>query len=79
VEGSEIRGKVKSSINSTFLALIPKENKTMMFGDYRPIAICNFCYKLIAKVIANSQACSLKGDVKRATWFFKRPTDFGHH
>jgi hypothetical protein len=53
VEDSRMRGKVISSLNSTFLALIPKENKPMTFGDYRPIALCNLCYKLIAKVIAN--------------------------
>jgi hypothetical protein len=53
VEDSRIRGKVQSSLNSTFLALIPKENKPLTFGDYRPIALCNLCYKLIAKVIAN--------------------------
>jgi hypothetical protein len=53
VEDSRIRGKVKSSLNSTFLALIPKVNKPVTFGDYRPISLCNLCYKLIAKVIAN--------------------------
>jgi hypothetical protein len=53
VEDSRNKGKVHSSLNSTFLALIPKENKPMTFGDYRPIALCNLCYKLTAKVNAN--------------------------
>jgi hypothetical protein len=53
VEDTRTRGRIKSSLNSTFLALIPKENNPRTFGDYRPIALCNLCYKLISKVIAN--------------------------
>jgi hypothetical protein len=53
VEDSRIRGKIQKSLNLTFLALIPKENSPRTIGDYRPIALCNLCYKLISKVIAN--------------------------
>jgi len=35
------------------LALIPKENNPTTFGDYRPISLCNLCYKLISKIISN--------------------------
>jgi hypothetical protein len=53
VEDSRNRGEVVRALNSTFLALIPKVNKPTSFGDFRPIALCNLCYKLIAKIIAN--------------------------
>ena len=53
VEDTRSRGRIKSTLNSTFLALIPKENKLQSFGDYRPIELCNLFYKLISKVIAN--------------------------
>jgi hypothetical protein len=53
VEDSIIRGTVNKSINATFLTLIPKVNNPTSFGDFRPIALCNLCYKLISKVIAN--------------------------
>jgi hypothetical protein len=53
VEDSRLRGKIQRSLNSTFLALIPKENSPQNFGDFRPIALCNLCYKIISKVIAN--------------------------
>jgi hypothetical protein len=52
VEETRLRGEVITSINSTFLALIPKVNKPSYFSDYRPIALCNLCYKIIEKVIA---------------------------
>jgi hypothetical protein len=52
VEETRIRGEVISSINSTFLALIPKVNNPSSFSDFHPIALCNLCYKIIAKVIA---------------------------
>jgi hypothetical protein len=53
VEESRIRGEVVGGLNSTFLALIPKVNKPTSFEDFRPISLCNLCYKLISKIIAN--------------------------
>jgi hypothetical protein len=53
VEDSKLHGKVTRAINSTFFTLIPKENHPATFDDYRPIALCNLCYKLISKIIAN--------------------------
>jgi hypothetical protein len=53
VEDSRIRGKIHGSLNSTFLVLIPKENNSLSFSDYRPISLCNLIYKVISKVISN--------------------------
>jgi len=44
---------IPGCLNSTFLALIPKENNSTTFGYYRSISLCNLCYKLISKVISN--------------------------
>eukprot|EP00253_Pinus_taeda_P020218 PITA_20218 len=41
------------SLNSTFLALIPKGAESNTPDKYRPIALCNIIYKLISKVLAN--------------------------
>jgi hypothetical protein len=53
VEDSRTRGTVNKSLNATFLTLIPKVNNPKSFGDYRPIDLCNLCYKMISKIIAN--------------------------
>jgi hypothetical protein len=55
IEESRKMGSIIGSLNSTFLALIPKENKPTNFGDFRPISLRNLCYKLISKVIANQK------------------------
>ena len=52
VEETRIRGELINSINSTFMALIPKVNNPSTFSDFCMISLCNLCYKIIAKVIA---------------------------
>lgn len=42
-----------SGVNATILYLIPKTTTAQEMKDYRPIACCNFIYKVISKVLAN--------------------------
>ena len=52
VESSRLEGRVLPSLNSTFLALIPKKEKPLTFADFRPISLYNLVYKLIFKIAA---------------------------
>ena len=52
MDSTRVLGLIPPSLNSTFLALIPKLDKPRTFADFRPISLCNLLYKLIAKVIA---------------------------
>eukprot|EP00253_Pinus_taeda_P012315 PITA_12315 len=45
--------KIGGGINSSFLALIPKEKGASDFSRFRPISLCNSSYKLVSKIIAN--------------------------
>ena len=40
-------------INSTYIALVPKNANPSQVKDYRPISCCNTIYKCISKVLAN--------------------------
>jgi len=51
VEESRSSGSIISSLNSTFIALIPKVDKPARFGDFRPISLYKPSYKVIAKLI----------------------------
>jgi len=53
VEESRNKGYIPGILNATFFTLIPKVSKPTTFNDFRPIALCNFVYKVISKVIAN--------------------------
>lgn len=46
-------GNFPSALNSTNIALIPKGNSQISMKDWRPIALCNVLYKVVAKVLAN--------------------------
>jgi len=45
-------GKFVASINSTFIALIPKKTKAVDIKDYRPISLVGSIHKLLSKVLA---------------------------
>ena len=47
------KAKVGGNINSTFLALIPKEVNPAYFDRFRPISPCNASYKILDKLLAN--------------------------
>jgi len=53
VEESRLTNRVYGSLNATFVALILKESKPVSFNDFRHIALCNFAYKVISKIIAS--------------------------
>ncbi|XP_026444502.1 uncharacterized protein LOC113344808 [Papaver somniferum] len=44
--------KIPNGINSSFIVLIPKNNKSDAIKDYRPIGLSNFFFKIITKIMA---------------------------
>ncbi|XP_060968612.1 uncharacterized protein LOC115704452 [Cannabis sativa] len=44
---------VSKNLNHTFLCLIPKINNATRFDQFRPISLCNFCYKIISRIVTD--------------------------
>jgi hypothetical protein len=47
------RDKFEKSLNATFVSLIRKKTGAMEVGDFRPISLVGWIYKIISKVLAN--------------------------
>ena len=45
--------KFEKSLNTTFIALIPKKNDASNIRDFRPISLVGSVYKILSKVLAN--------------------------
>lgn len=52
IKGFMSKAKIGGGINSTYLALIPKESNPESFARFRPISLCNASYKILAKLLA---------------------------
>ena len=46
-------GALPSSLNETYICLIPKVKNPQKITEFKPISLCNFIYKIISKVLAN--------------------------
>ena len=64
---------VLESLNSTFIAFIPKVEQPRKVSDFHPISLCNVIYKLISKVLVNQLKIFLaKAIPKSQTSFLSR-------
>lgn len=48
-----ITGKLIQIFNQNFISLIPKTDNLTKVDQFRPISLCNICYKIISKIIAS--------------------------
>ena len=46
-------GWLLKEFNQTFITLIPKIQGACNFNQFRPISLCNVCYKVISKILVN--------------------------
>jgi len=52
VEDTKSSGQIPTSLNSTFIALIPKADNPISLDEFRPISLCNCIYKIVSKIIS---------------------------
>ena len=46
-------GKLLRNLNQTFISLIPTKLGACNFNQFRPIGLCNVCYKVISTILVN--------------------------
>jgi len=51
-----LEGRLPTNINSNMIVLIPKAPGAKSMGDYRPITLANFQFKIVTKIVADRLA-----------------------
>jgi len=70
IEDSRLNDRMHAPFSSTFITLIPKIDNPTSFGDYRPISLCYFIYKIMAKIITNKQKPILSNHISLEQFSF---------
>ena len=70
VEDTRKTGRIYDAFNSTFIALIPKTDHPSSFKDFRPISLCNYIYKIMAKIISNRLTLILYNHISPEQFYF---------
>lgn len=56
-------GRPLNDWNDTIVTLIPTIKVPMTMNDYRPISLCNVCYKIVARALTNRLRPILKNTI----------------
>lgn len=56
-------GMIPAAMNKTFTVLIPKSDRANNFNHFHAISLCNFVYKVVAKIIASRLSKAIIGCV----------------
>ncbi|KAJ6815375.1 uncharacterized protein M6B38_134395 [Iris pallida] len=54
-------GKLLKELNHTFLTLVPKKEGATSLADFRPIACCNYLYKIITHLMCRRMEDAMQG------------------
>uniref|UniRef100_A0A803Q980 Reverse transcriptase domain-containing protein n=1 Tax=Cannabis sativa TaxID=3483 RepID=A0A803Q980_CANSA len=58
-------GELSGNVNHTFLCLIPKGENPKTVDRFRPIALCNFVYKIISRIISQRLKMEIVHTIKK--------------
>lgn len=65
-------GKLEKSINSSFIALIPKSESPNEIDDFRPISLVGLLYKIVTKILSPRLSEVIDGVVSDTQCAFAR-------
>lgn len=70
IDESITKAWIPHLLNHTYVTLIPKVDKPANFDEYRPISLCNLCYKIITKLVANRIKLTLGRHISKEQFAF---------
>ncbi|KAJ6795099.1 Uncharacterized protein M6B38_227070 [Iris pallida] len=72
-------GKLLKELNHTFLTLVPKKEGATSLADFRPIACCNYLYKIITHLMCRRMEDAMQGLVSRNQAAFIKGRSIAEH
>ncbi|KAJ6805489.1 uncharacterized protein M6B38_180740 [Iris pallida] len=74
-----VEGRLLKEMNHTFLTLVPKKEGATSLADFRPIACCNFLYKIITHLMCRRMEGIMQGLVSQNQAAFIKGRSIAEH